>query len=218
MPIDQRLPTVNADDGAWGDILNQFLSKEHYNTGSDNVSNGGHQNITIRPGTTTAGTAPLKFTSGSLLTSPEVGAVEFLTDRLYFTQTTGTARKTIALTDDIHFTPTAIWGDGVKPESIEAGTASYVAVPYSGTIISWYIVANSTTTCQIDVWKATGSLPTVANSITASAKPSLSSGTVVNSSSLTGWTKTVTSGDVFGFNLDSFSGTPTSITLVLNIS
>jgi hypothetical protein len=97
---EQRLPIVDGDDGEWGDILNQYLEKEHYNTGSDNASNGGHQKITIRPGTTSAGSAPLKFTSGPLMTAAEAGAVEFLTDKLYFTQTTGTTRKTVATYDD----------------------------------------------------------------------------------------------------------------------
>jgi len=97
---EQRLPAVNGDDGVWGDILNQFLSKEHYDTGLNNGANGGHKTITIRPGTTVAGTAPLKFTSGSLLTSPEAGAIEFAVDKLYFTQTTGTIRKVIASYDD----------------------------------------------------------------------------------------------------------------------
>lgn len=97
---EQRLPIVNGDDATWGTILNQFLEKEHYNTGTDLAVNGGHKTITIRPGTTSAGTAPLKFTSGSLLTSPEAGAVEFLADRLYFTQTTSSTRKTIAAYDD----------------------------------------------------------------------------------------------------------------------
>ncbi len=96
----QRLPAVNGDDGVWGDILNQYLAKEHYNTGLDNPVNGGHQKVTIRPGTTAAGTAPLKFTSGSLLTTPEAGAVEFLADKLYMTQTTATTRKAVAAYDD----------------------------------------------------------------------------------------------------------------------
>lgn len=97
----QRLPSVGGDDGDWGNILNQYIQKEHYDTGVDNVLNGGHKTITIRPGTTAANTAPLKFLGGgSLMTTPEAGAVEFLTDRLYFTQTTGTTRKTIAAYDD----------------------------------------------------------------------------------------------------------------------
>ena len=35
-----------------------------------------------------------------MLSTPEAGAVEFLTDRLYLTQTTSTIRKTIATYDD----------------------------------------------------------------------------------------------------------------------
>lgn len=50
----------------------------------------------LKAGTATLNTAPLKFTSGTLLTTPEAGAVEFLTDDLYATITTGAARKTIA--------------------------------------------------------------------------------------------------------------------------
>ncbi len=100
MPTPQRLPIVNGDDGTWGDILVQYLTKEHYDTGSDNAANGGHKTVTIRAGTAAAGTAPLKFTSGTLLSTPEAGAVEFNTDRLYFTQTTSTTRKVIAAFDD----------------------------------------------------------------------------------------------------------------------
>lgn len=97
---EQRLPIVNSDDGVWGDIIRQFLMKEHYNTDVDNAANGGHKTVTIRAGTATAGTAPLKFTSGTLLSSAEAGAVEFNTDSLYFTITTGTVRKKVAIYDD----------------------------------------------------------------------------------------------------------------------
>lgn len=53
-------------------------------------------NLHIKAGTTAASTAPLKFTSGSLLTSPEAGAVEFLTDAFYGTSTTGPTRRRFA--------------------------------------------------------------------------------------------------------------------------
>lgn len=53
----------------------------------------------IAAGTTTANTAPLKFNSGSLMSSAEAGAVEFLTDKIYFTITTGAARKEFTLND-----------------------------------------------------------------------------------------------------------------------
>ena len=57
--------------------------------------------ITLPAGTATAGTAPLKLTSGIPLTSPEAGAIEFTTDSIYFTITTGAARKYIALTEGL---------------------------------------------------------------------------------------------------------------------
>lgn len=98
--VQQRLPIVNSDDGIWGDIIRQYLMKEHYNDDTDNAANGGHKTVTIRAGTATAGTAPLKFNSGTLLGTPEVGAAEFNTDSLYFTITTGVTRKKVALYDD----------------------------------------------------------------------------------------------------------------------
>jgi hypothetical protein len=98
--VQQRLPIVNSDDGVWGDIIRQYIMKEHFNDDTDNPINGGHKTVTIRPGTAAAGTAPLKFTSGTLLSSPETGAVEFNNDTLYFTITTGTVRKKVAMYDD----------------------------------------------------------------------------------------------------------------------
>lgn len=101
---EQRLPTVGSDDGGWGTLLNSFLTKEHYNSGADNVLNGMHKTITVTAGTTGAGSAPLKFTSGSLMSSAEAGAMEFLTDSLYFTITSGAVRKTIAFLESPSFT------------------------------------------------------------------------------------------------------------------
>ena len=57
--------------------------------------------LTLRAGSAAAGTAPLKLTSGTLLTTPEVCAIECLTDKLYFTITTGAARKEIVLTEGL---------------------------------------------------------------------------------------------------------------------
>lgn len=52
-----------------------------------------------RAGSTSAATAGIYLASGSLMTSPEIGAVEFLTDKAYLTITTGTARKEFTLND-----------------------------------------------------------------------------------------------------------------------
>jgi len=53
----------------------------------------------LKAGTATASTAPLKFSSGISLTTAEAGAMEFTTDDLYFTITTGAARKGVILND-----------------------------------------------------------------------------------------------------------------------
>lgn len=58
----------------------------------------------LKAGTATANTAPLKFNSGTLLTTAEAGAVEFLTDAFYGTITTGAARKTFAFLESPAFT------------------------------------------------------------------------------------------------------------------
>lgn len=55
----------------------------------------------LKAGTATAGTAPLKFTSGVSLTTALAGNVEFTTDDLFFTITTGGARKRIAFADPV---------------------------------------------------------------------------------------------------------------------
>lgn len=59
--------------------------------------------IHLKAGTTAASTAPLKFTSGSLMSTAEAGAVEFLTDAFYGTITTGAARKTFAFLESPAF-------------------------------------------------------------------------------------------------------------------
>jgi hypothetical protein len=98
--VEQRLPIVDGDDGTWGDILNQFLAKEHYNTGIDNAVNGGHQHITLIASDGGAGHAPIKLTSGTLLGTPETGSIELNGDKYYMTITNGTTRKRVALLDD----------------------------------------------------------------------------------------------------------------------
>jgi hypothetical protein len=158
--VEQRLPIVNGDDGQWGDILNQYIAKEHYNTGTDDVANGGHKAITLRPGTTTADTAPLKFTSGSLMTGAEAGAVEFLSDKLYFTQTSGTTRKVVAAYDD----SSGATGDVYYRDSggylvrLEVGSASDMLKVVGG-IPAWSTVLSGT--AKITVGTSEPGTPTV---------------------------------------------------------
>lgn len=88
--------------------------------------------------------------------------------------------------------------------ALATGVLGYVVVPSACTIIGWDILVDAGT-ATVDVWKiATGTaLPTVTNTITASAKPAIASGTAIHSTTLTGWTTSVAANDIFGFNLDA---------------
>lgn len=87
---------------------------------------------------------------------------------------------------------------------ITPGQKGYVQVPYACTINSWRIIANAAGSIVIDVWKtAAPTIPTVANTITGSALPTLSSQQTAASSTLTGWTTSVAANDIIGFNVNS---------------
>lgn len=101
---------------------------------------------------------------------------------------------------------------------ITTGFKGSVMVPYTGTIESVTILADQSGSIQIDIWKDTYANfpPTDADSITASAVPAISASTKYQDSTLTGWTKTFSAGDIFGFNVDSVSAI-TRATLILKV-
>lgn len=89
----------------------------------------------------------------------------------------------------------------------------------TGTIIRWTIECDQSGSMVWDIWKkqfVANSPPTVANTITASAKPTLTTAQSATGTSLTGWTTAVTAGDTFRFNIDSIS-TVTRAVLSLTI-
>lgn len=101
---------------------------------------------------------------------------------------------------------------------ITTGQKGYIKCPYAGTITAAYLIADQSGSIVVDVWKiASGSIPTVANTITASALPTLSSAQQSTDGTLTGWTTSVSAGDVFGWNVNSAS-TVIRVTLQLLIT
>ena len=102
--------------------------------------------------------------------------------------------------------------------AIDAGTKVYVPYLPACTIVGWEMVADASGSCVIDIWKlayASG-VPSVANTITASAKPTLSSAQKNADTTLTGWTTSVSASDILCFNVDSCS-TCTKVTIVLKV-
>jgi len=93
------------------------------------------------------------------------------------------------------------WGD-TGGSALSSGSVVYLTVPYACTISAWNMTVDAGT-ATIDIWKiASGTaIPTVSNTITASALPAISTGTAIHSTTLTGWTTSVSANDIFGFSL-----------------
>lgn len=91
-------------------------------------------------------------------------------------------------------------GGGVSPLT---GSKGFIRLPYSGTITSWTLIADTMGSCQITVKSGVWSgFPTDA-SIVAAAPPNLSAQQNNSSSTLTGWTTTLAAGDFLEFVLNS---------------
>lgn len=90
--------------------------------------------------------------------------------------------------------------------TITTGVKYGMRIPFACTITAWSIGLDVSGAIVIDVWKDTAANypPTVADTITGSAKPTISASATHNeSSTLTGWTTTITAGDWLYFNVDS---------------
>lgn len=152
----------------------------------------------------------LKITTGSNLSAART-----------LTINPGDASRTLTLTGNVTLsqTPTRVAGCTIDGGSATptVNTKVYVKVPFSGNITRWDIFADAAGSAVVDVWKhASGTLPTVTDTIAASAKPTLSSAQINSDATLTGWTVAVAAGDIFGFNLDSVT-TCKRITVELTI-
>ncbi len=103
-------------------------------------------------------------------------------------------------------------------QAISTGIKADLRVPYAGTITGWEIVANASGSIVIDVWKDTYANfpPTVADTITGTEKPTLSSASKNQDLTLSTWTTSITAGDWLRFNVDSAS-TVTRVTLSIMV-
>jgi len=101
---------------------------------------------------------------------------------------------------------------------ITTGYKGHIKIPHACQITSWELSADLVGSIVVDVWKdVLANFPlAAADSITASAKPTLASEAKASSSSLTGWSINVAAGDYLGFKVDSVA-TVQSVLLVLNV-
>lgn len=81
------------------------------------------------------------------------------------------------------------------------------------------LIADQTGSIVIDLWKCSYANfpPVAANTITASAKPTISGGIKSQDTTLTGWTTTIAVGDIIRCNVNSVSSIQ-RVTLAMNLT
>ncbi len=102
---------------------------------------------------------------------------------------------------------------------ISTGVKGYITIPYDCTITGWDIFADQSGSCVIDLWKDTYSnfAPTIADTITGTEKPTLTSQQKNQDNSLTSWTTTVNAGDIIAFNVVSAT-TVTRVNVIIKVT
>lgn len=102
---------------------------------------------------------------------------------------------------------------------IATGLKGDLVIDFACTITKWTLLGDVSGSLVVDVWRDSYANypPVIGDVITASAKPTISSSTKGQSSTLTGWTTAIAAGDVLRFNVNSAS-TITRATLALTVT
>lgn len=184
-------------------------------TGADfNVTDGGSGRAVIALAGTLGGSIELKEANVQVIAA--MTALDFDGDH-FNVANSGSGRGTITLASPgggggggsgSTTQPGAyVFQDGSADSTslVAVGTKGYIRAPYDATITGYTILTDVSATVTLDVWKiASGTaLPTNSNSITASAKPTLTADDVVHSTTLTGWTTAVTAGDILAWEVEA---------------
>jgi hypothetical protein len=113
-----------------------------------------------------------------------------------------TGRVSLPATPNVATLTFVIDGGGA---AIATGIKGDLEVPFACTINRVTLLADQSGSIVVDIWKDSYANfpPTGADSITASAKPTISSATKSQDATLTGWTTSIAAGDVLRFNVDS---------------
>jgi hypothetical protein len=116
-----------------------------------------------------------------------------------------------------------ILNDGTDAELTTGLKANYLTIPFDCEIQEVILLADASGSIQVDIWKTTyanfdaGSThPVDGDSITASATPTISTATKSLDSTLTGWTTTLSQGDILAYYIDSVT-TIKKCSVILNV-
>jgi hypothetical protein len=167
----------------------QCIDVINYGSGVVTIARSG-QNIN-------GGTASLTLPAASATSPVAAHIVSNGTD--YFAELYGGG----VVTAQLHSIGFTLDGGG---SAIVTGDAKvYPTAAFACTISRIDISADQSGSITVDVWKAAGAIPTSGNKISASAPLTLSTAQLAQNGSLSGWTTSVASGDVFGFSVATVS-------------
>lgn len=101
---------------------------------------------------------------------------------------------------------------------IAAGEKGHLRIPFACEIERVTLLVDQSGSIVIDIWKDTYANfpPTNADSITAATPPTITAAQKSEDTTLTGWTKAISAGDILAFNVDS-AATITRVTLSLKV-
>lgn len=145
-------------------------------------------------------------------TGADLDAIEALTG-------VGVARRTGTNTWALDDGTTAIVLEKDSPDTdLVAGVLGDSQIPFACTITGVTLLADQSGSCVVDIWKDTFANypPTVADTITAAAKPTISTAIKYTDATLIGWTTAVAANDTLRFNLDSVA-TIRRLTIILKV-
>ena len=133
------------------------------------------------------------------------------------TGATGSIGTGTGLVVDIEF---VIDGGG---SALTTGIKGYLEVDFGCTINQVTLLADQSGSVEVDIWKTTYSAfappthPAVGDSITASDVPTISTAEKYQDATLTGWTTTISAGDILAYNVVSAT-TITRVTVSLKVT
>lgn len=145
--------------------------------------------------------------------NPDLVAIEALAG------TTGGLTKTAANTWALdNFTTTITFEKDNNGTVLPVGIMGDSPVDFACTITGVKVFGDQSGSCVIDIWKDSYANypPTVADTIVAAAKPTISSTTKYTDATLTGWTLALAAGDTIRWNLDSVTSF-TRLTIALKV-
>lgn len=220
LPADVIVPTVLT-------VPNTGLHILDTNASHDLIISAGSNITADRTFTITTGDANRTLNLGSDLIIPAdpnadglLGWDDSAGNTIYFTAANSLEFNgtNIRMTDNARISTITFIIDG-GGSTITTGVKGYLEIPFACTITRATALADQSGSIVVDIWKDTyANYPPVdADSITASAPVTISSATKSQDATLTGWTTSITAGDILGFNVDSIT-TCQRVTISLRVT